>query len=98
MAKKKLPKARMMSGIQLAMIVVTIERLEKENKELKEKLNQAELAEIKSRMELEEANQRIEQLEENIHGILDFVSPLAEFNPAFYEIQKMAKEGLDERD
>ena len=52
----------------------------------------------KEQMALEDANQRIEQLEEILHAIHDFVSPLAEFNPSFYEIQKMAKEGLDERD
>lgn len=65
---------------------------------LRNVLDQLELSEAKGRMALEEANQRIEQLEENIHGILDFVSPLAGFNPSFYEIQKMAKEGLYEGD
>ena len=65
---------------------------------LRNVLDRLEFSDAKSRMALEEANQRIEQLEENLHGILDFVSPLAEFNPSFYEIQKMAKEVLDERD
>ena len=65
---------------------------------LRDVLDQLELSEAKSRMASEEANERIEQLEEILHAIHDFVSPLAEFNPSFYEIQKMAKEGLDERD
>ena len=52
----------------------------------------------KEQMALEEANQLIEQLEEILHAIHDFASQYAAFNPAMEKVQKMAKEGLDERD
>ena len=52
----------------------------------------------KEQMALEDANQRIEQLEEILHGIHDFVSQYAPFNSAMEKVQKIAKEGLDERD
>ena len=60
---------------------------------LRNVLDQLELSEAKSRMALEEANGRIEQLEEILHAIYELkkelnVSPLD-------EIQKMAKEGLE---
>lgn len=62
---------------------------------LRNVLDQLELSEAKSKIALEEANQRIEQLEEILHAIHDFASEYAAFNPAFEEVQKMAKEGVE---
>jgi len=62
---------------------------------LRQQLNVTELSEAKSRMALEEANGRVEQLEEILHAIHDFAEGYAEFNPTFEKVRKMAKEGLD---
>ena len=51
--------------------------------------------ETKGRTTLEEANIRIEQLEEILHVIHDFVSQYVAFNPAMEKVQQMAKEGLE---
>ena len=59
---------------------------------LRDVLDQLELSEAKSRMASEEANERIEQLEEILHAIHDFASQYAAFNPAMEKVQKMAKE------
>lgn len=58
------------------------------------KINKLELAEAKGRMALEDANQRIEQLEEVLNAIHEFSGGLAEFNHAMAKIQQMAEEGL----
>ena len=68
--------------------------LDDKNKQL-ENLDQVELSEAKARMVLEEANGRVEQLEEILHAIHDFASQYAEFNTAMEKVQKMTKEGLD---
>lgn len=49
----------------------------------------------KEQMTLEDANQRIEQLEEILHTIHDFAGEYAPFNTAMEKVQKMAKEGLE---
>ena len=49
----------------------------------------------KEQMVLEEANGRIEQLEEILHAIHDFASQYAAFNTAMEKVQQMAKEGVE---
>lgn len=61
--------------------------------QLREALDRLELSEAKHRMALEEANGRVEQLEEILHAIHDFAEGYAEFNPAFEKVRQMAKEG-----
>ena len=70
-------------------VVLPINRYNK----LRDVLDQLELSEAKSRMALEEANGRVEQLEEILHAIHDFALQYAEFNTAMEKVQKMAKEG-----
>lgn len=60
-----------------------------------ETFERLELAEAKGRMGLEDANQRIEQLEEILHAIGSFAGEYAPFNSAMAKIQKMAQEGLE---
>lgn len=54
-----------------------------------------ELAEAKARMALEDANQRIEQLEELLHEVNRFAVEYAPFNSAMAKIRKMVQEGLE---
>lgn len=60
-----------------------------------EKFERLELSEAKSRMGLEDANQRIEQLEEILHAIGSFAGDYAPYNSTLEKIQKMAQEGLE---
>lgn len=57
-----------------------------------ETFERLELSEAKSRMALEDANQRIEQQDEIIAAIKDFALSYAEFTPAFEKIVKMCEE------
>lgn len=61
-----------------------------------EALDRLELAEVKGRMALEDANQRIEQLEELLHEVNRFAVEYAPFNSAMAKIQKMLGDGLHE--
>lgn len=60
-----------------------------------ETFERLELSEAKSRMALENANQRIEQLEEILDAIGSFAGDYAPFNSAMAKVQKMAQEGLE---
>lgn len=62
---------------------------------LRDVLDQLELSEAKSRIALEEANGRVEQLEEILNAIHEFASQYAAFNTAMEKVQQMAKEGLE---
>lgn len=72
-------------------VVLKIDRYNK----LRNIMDNLELAEAKSRMVLEDANQRIEQLEEILHAIGSFSGEYAPFNSAMAKIQKIAQEGLE---
>lgn len=69
--------------------------IDDKNKRL-ENFDQLELSEVKARMALEDANQRIEQLEEILHEVNKFAAEYAPFNSAMAKIQKMAEERLHE--
>lgn len=71
-------------------VVLKVERYIK----LRDALDQLELSEAKGRMALEEANQRIEQLEEVLNAIHERAEDLAEYNFAMKKIKDMAEEGL----
>ena len=62
---------------------------------LRDVLDRLELSEAKGRMASEEANGRVEQLEEILHVIHDFAGEYAPFNTAMEKVQNMAKEGLE---
>lgn len=60
---------------------------------LVDRFNRLELAEAKGRMALEDANSRIEQLEDILSAIKDYAASYAEFNPTYERILKMIEEG-----
>lgn len=56
-------------------------------------LERLELAEVKARMALEDANSRVEQLEDVLSTVKDFAADYAAFNTAMERIVKMCEEG-----